>query len=72
MADERTFKRGDQVEWDTPQGTTHGTVERKLTSPTQIGGHRVAASADNPEYLVRSDKSGKEAAHRPGELRARS
>jgi hypothetical protein len=41
---------------------------KKLTSETQIKGHKVAASKDNPEYLVRSDKSGKEAAHKPAAL----
>jgi hypothetical protein len=35
----------------------------------QIKRHHVAASPDNPEYLVKSDKTGAEAAHRPGELR---
>jgi len=68
----KTFKKGDKVEWDTSQGTTHGTVERKQTSETRIKTHKVAASPDNPEYIVRSDKSGKIAAHKPEELRKRS
>ena len=63
------WKKGDKVAWDTPQGETHGTVEKKLTSETHIKGHKVAASPDNPEYLVKSDKSGKEAAHKPDALR---
>jgi len=46
------FKKGDKVEWNTAQGTTTGTVKKKLTSPTDIKGHHVAASEDNPEYLV--------------------
>lgn len=61
-------KKGDHVTWDTPQGKTEGTVEKKLTSPTKIKGHEVKASKDNPELLVKSDKSGKEAAHKPEEL----
>ena len=65
----KEWKKGDKVAWDTPQGETHGTVEKKLTSETHIKGHKVAASPDNPEYLVKSDKSGKEAAHRPDALR---
>jgi hypothetical protein len=72
MAEDKTFKKGDKVEWDTSQGATHGTVEKKLTSPMQIKGHKVAASPENPEYLVKSEKSGKEAAHKPDELRKRS
>jgi hypothetical protein len=67
MADD--LKKGDRVEWNTPQGKTRGTVERKLTSETDIKGHHVAASKDNPEFLVKSEKSGKEAAHKPESLK---
>ena len=62
------LKKGDKVEWDTSQGKTEGVVEKKLTEPTEIKKHHVAASKENPEYLVKSDKSGKEAAHKPEEL----
>ncbi|MEC4815349.1 MAG: DUF2945 domain-containing protein [Scytonema sp. PMC 1069.18] len=62
------FKKGDKVQWNTSQGETTGKVEKKLTSPTDIKGHHVAASEDNPEYLVKSDKSGKKAAHKPESL----
>jgi len=63
------FKKGDKVEWETSQGKTEGTIKEKLTSPTDIKGHHVAASKDNPEYLVESDKTGKEAAHKPESLK---
>ena len=63
------FNKGDQVEWKTSQGKTTGVVKKKLTSPTDIKGHHVAASEDNPEYLVESDKTGKEAAHKPDALK---
>ncbi|CAA9496607.1 MAG: hypothetical protein AVDCRST_MAG31-129 [uncultured Sphingomonas sp.] len=66
---EKTFKKGDKVQWDSSGGHSVGKVEKKLTSPMQIKGHKVAASKDNPEYLVKSDKSGKEAAHKPSELK---
>ena len=66
------FKQGDKVSWNTSQGRTHGRVKRKLTSPTDIGGHHVAASKDEPQYLVESDKTGAEAAHHPEALRAES
>ncbi len=65
---ETDFKVGDRVSWRTPQGETTGKVRRKLTAPTSIKGHHVAASEDNPEYLVVSDESGEEAAHKPGAL----
>ena len=63
------FKKGDKVEWNTSQGRTSGEVQNKLTSPTDIKGHHVAASKQNPEYLVESDKTGKEAAHKPDALK---
>lgn len=63
MTDE--FKKGDKVEWETSQGKTSGRVKKKLTAPTDIKGHHVAASKDNPEFLVESDKTGAEAAHKP-------
>ena len=68
-SDAATFKAGDKVTWDASQGTVHGTVEKKLTEPTDIKSHHVAASQDNPEYLVKSDKTGAEAAHKPEELK---
>ncbi len=62
------FKQGDTVEWNTPQGKTRGKVKKKLTSPTQVGGQNINASEDDPRYLVESEKSGKEAAHKPDAL----
>lgn len=66
---EKTFRAGDKVRWNHSQGTSAGKVVRKLTLPTKIKGHRAAASADHPEYLVESDRTGARAAHRPQELR---
>jgi hypothetical protein len=66
------FRKGDKVSWNTSQGRTHGKVEKKLTSPTDIGGHHVAASKDEPQYLVVSDTSGKQAAHKPDALKKES
>lgn len=65
----KTLKKGDTVEWNTSQGNTTGTVKKKLTKPTDIKGHHVAASDDNPGYLVASDNSGDEAAHKPDALK---
>jgi hypothetical protein len=65
----RALKTGDRVAWKSSGGGSVGRVERKLTSPGRIKGHEVAASENNPEYLVRSEKSGKVAAHKPGSLR---
>jgi Hypervirulence associated proteins TUDOR domain len=64
-----TAKNSDRVAWQSSGGGSVGRVERKLTAPTKTKGHEVAASEHNPEFLVRSDKSGKVAAHKPSALR---
>ena len=56
------------MEWNTPQGKTRGTVKKKLTSNAEVGGQKVNASEDDPRYLVLSEKSGKEASHKPDAL----
>ena len=63
------LKTGDHVAWDTSQGETKGRVEKKLTKATRIKGHVAKPSRIDPQYLVKSDKTGAEAAHRPRELR---
>ena len=64
-----TFKAGDKVKWDHSKGTTTGKVIKKVTSETRVKGHKVAASKDNPEYIVESAKTGARAAHKPSGLR---
>ncbi len=67
MSDE--FRRGDRVEWSFRGRRVTGRVRRKLTSRTEVGGRPVAASKDDPRYLLRTDKTGKETTRRPGALR---
>jgi len=62
---------GDKVTWNTSQGETHGEVEKKVTSTTRVKGHVAKPTKDDPEYLVKSDKSGKEAVHKPDALHKR-
>lgn len=64
----KSLKAGDKVSWNTSQGETHGKVVRKQTTPTKIRSHEVKASKENPEYVVRSDRTGAIAAHRPEAL----
>jgi len=66
MADE--FKRGDRVEWNFRGRIVAGRVRRRLIERTEIGGQVVAASKEDPRYLVRSDKSGKETVRRAAAL----
>ena len=63
------FKRGDRVEWNFRGRTVSGRVRRRLTKRTEIAGQVVAASRDDPRYVVRSDASGKETTRRPAALR---
>ena len=65
------FSKGDKVQWESSQGTIEGTVEQELTEPTDIKKHHADASKDAPQYLVKSDKTGKEAAHKPESLSKR-
>ena len=65
----RELKRGDRVEWNFRGRKVIGTVRKRLVSRTEIGGQVVAASKEDPRYLVRSEKSGKETVRRPGALR---
>ena len=67
----KTLKAGDAVAWNSSQGEVKGKVVRKQTSPTKIKGHAVKASPENPEYIVKSDKTGAEAAHKPEALKKR-
>lgn len=66
---EKTFAKGDKVAWDSAGGHSVGKVVKEITKPTKIKGHAVAASKDNPEYIVQSDKSEGIAAHKPGSLK---
>ena len=63
-----SFKKGDKVRWVTSQGETEGKVVRKHIRDMKIKGHTVRATKANPQLIVESDKSGKQAAHKPKAL----
>lgn len=62
------FKQGDKVKWKSHGGEAVGRVERKITEETEFAGRKVTASQDEPQYLVKSEKSGGEAVHKPEAL----
>jgi hypothetical protein len=68
MAKDDEFSKGDHVTWKSHGGEAEGEVVKKITSDTEEAGRQVRASKDDPQYLVRSDKSGGEAVHKPGAL----
>lgn len=61
------FKKGDKVSWKSHGGEAHGTVEKKQTNETKIKTHKVAATPEDPQYIVKTDK-GTKAAHKPDAL----
>ena len=63
------FKRGDCVEWSFRGRRVVGTVRRRVTQRTEIDGRIVAGSKDDPRYVVRSEKSGKETVRRGAALK---
>ena len=66
------FKKGDKVVWSSHgSDDTPGVVERKITSDTEAAGRKVRASPDDPQYLVRSEKGGGQAIHKPSALKHR-
>ena len=62
------FEKGDHVSWKSHGGTAEGTVEEEITSDTEAAGRTVRASEDDPQYRVKSEKSGEDAVHKPGAL----
>ena len=63
------FDKGDHVSWKSHGGEAEGTVTKKITEETEAGGRKVKASKDEPQFLVKSDKSGGEAVHKPSALK---
>jgi hypothetical protein len=66
---DRSFKKGDEVEWKSHGQTVRGTVEEKITHSTEAAGRTVRASKDDPQYRVKSSKTGADAVHKPDALR---
>lgn len=66
---EKKLKAGDKVEWDSAGGHSSGKVVKKITGTAKVKGHVAKASPNDPQYLVKSDKSGGEAIHKPSALK---
>ncbi|MEV5524257.1 DUF2945 domain-containing protein [Streptomyces pseudogriseolus] len=65
----KDLHEGDHVAWSSHGSETTGEVEQKITERTEAAGRTVAASEDDPQYEVRSDKSGRTAVHKPSALK---
>lgn len=63
------FKVGDHVSWNSEAGRVSGTITKIHTWDFHHKGHTHRASADDPQYEIRSDKTDHVAAHKGAALR---
>ncbi len=63
------FKVGDHVEWNSEAGHVRGTIKRKVVSATKFKTYTVRASKEQPQYLIKSDKTDHLAMHKGSALR---
>jgi hypothetical protein len=65
----RNFKVGDHVEWNSEAGRVRGTIRRKFTAKTTFKGYTRHASKEEPQYLIKSDKTDHLAMHKGSALK---
>ncbi len=58
------FKAGDAVRWNSEAGYVTGKVVRIHTRDTEFKGRQRRSSPEEPQYEVRSDKTGATAMHK--------
>ena len=62
------FKVGDHVEWNSEAGHVCGTIRKKVTSEVKFKTYTVRASKEEPQYLIKSDKTDHMAMHKGSAL----
>jgi hypothetical protein len=62
------FKVGDHVEWNSEAGRVQGTIKKKITSEITFKGYKVHASKEEPQYLIKSNKTDHMAMHKGSAL----
>ncbi|MFB8029408.1 DUF2945 domain-containing protein [Streptomyces sp. NPDC056465] len=65
---DKKLAKGDDVTWKSHGQEVKGSVTRKIDEHTEAAGRTVDASDDEPQYEVRSDKTGANAVHKPESL----
>ena len=63
------FKAGDHVTWNSESGHVGGTVIKVHTEDVEYKGYTHHASADEPQYAIKSDKSDHIAMHKGSALK---
>ena len=69
MPRKHAFKVGDHVEWNSEAGRVRGTIKKKVTSAVKFKTYIVRASKDEPQYLIKSDKTDHMAMHKGAVLK---
>jgi len=57
------YKVGDAVRWNAEAGEIHGKVTKVHTQDLEFMGKQRRASKEDPQYEVKSDKTGHSALH---------
>ncbi|HEY8751441.1 MAG TPA: HVA1 family protein [Tepidisphaeraceae bacterium] len=63
------FKVGDQVEWNSEAGRVRGTIKKRISSEMPFKGYTVHASKEEPQYLIKSNKTDHLAMHKGSALK---
>jgi hypothetical protein len=65
----KKFKIGDHVSWNSEAGRVSGTIIAVHTADFAYKGYTHHASADDPQYEIKSDKTDHIAAHKGSALK---
>ena len=60
----KSFKRGDIVEWNSEAGRVRGVILKKVVVNTRFKGYVHHASRSDPQYLIKSVKTDHIAMHK--------
>lgn len=63
------FKVGDTVEWNSEAGRVRGTIKKKITSVIKFKTYTVRASKEEPQFLIKNDKTDHMAMHKASALK---
>jgi Hypervirulence associated proteins TUDOR domain len=65
----RSFKIGDHVQWNSEAGLVQGTIQKIVTSQIVFKGYKRHASKEQPQYIIKSDKTDHLAIHKGSALK---
>jgi hypothetical protein len=63
------LKRADHVEWNSEAGRVRGTIQKKVTAEIVFKGYKRHASKEQPQYIIKSDKTDHLAIHKATALK---